>query len=180
MARALAEGHSARPGLRSRLADAVAGPRAIRRLTLTHAVDNFADSLITLSLIGSLFFSVSLEASRTRILLYLLLTAAPLAIVAQVVGPALDRIRAGSRFVLISSHLARASLRLAAGQLAACRSRSIRWCSASCCRARHTRWPRRHWSPSSRPSAPSSLPPAVISPARARSPAGSAPQSVGS
>ena len=108
MARALAEGHSARPGLRSRLANAIAGPRAIRRLTLTHAVDNFADSLITLSLIGSLFFSVSLEASRTRILLYLLLTAAPLAIVAQVVGPALDRIRAGSRFVVITSHLARA------------------------------------------------------------------------
>jgi predicted MFS family arabinose efflux permease len=92
----------------SRLASVIAGPRSIRRLTLTHAVDNFADSLITLSLIGSLFFSVSLEASRTRILLYLLLTAAPLAVVAQVVGPALDRIRAGSRFVLIASHLARA------------------------------------------------------------------------
>ncbi len=73
-----------------------------------HAVDDVADSLITLSLIGSLFFSVSLEASRSRILLYLLLTAAPLAVVAQVVGPALDRIRAGSRLVIISSHLARA------------------------------------------------------------------------
>ena len=59
-------------------------------------------------MVGSLFFSVSLEASRSRILLYLLLTAAPLAIVAQVVGPALDRIRAGSRFVVISSHVARA------------------------------------------------------------------------
>ena len=77
-------------------------------MTIMHAVDDFADSLITLSLIGSLFFSVSLEASRSRILLYLLLTAAPLAIVAQVVGPALDRIRAGSRFVIICSHLARA------------------------------------------------------------------------
>jgi predicted MFS family arabinose efflux permease len=86
----------------------VEGPPAIRRLTLTHAVDDFADSLITLSLVGSLFFSVSLEASRSRILLYLLLTAAPLAVVAQVVGPALDRIRAGSRLIVISSHLARA------------------------------------------------------------------------
>jgi predicted MFS family arabinose efflux permease len=86
----------------------IVGPPAIRRLTITHAVDDFADSLITLSLIGSLFFSVSLEASRSRILLYLLLTAAPLAVVAQVVGPALDRIRAGSRVVVICSHLARA------------------------------------------------------------------------
>jgi predicted MFS family arabinose efflux permease len=92
----------------SRLAGALVGPRSIRRLTLAHAFDDFADTLITLSLIGSLFFSVSLEASRTRILLYLLLTAAPLAVVAQVVGPALDRIRAGSRFVLICSHVARA------------------------------------------------------------------------
>lgn len=94
--------------LQSRLVSAIVGPRALRRLTLTHAVDDFADALITLSLIGSLFFSVSLEASRTRILLYLLLTAAPLAVVAQVVGPALDRIRAGSRVVMICSHLARA------------------------------------------------------------------------
>jgi predicted MFS family arabinose efflux permease len=92
----------------SRLTAAIAGPPAIRRLTIAHAVDDFADSLITLSLIGSLFFSVSIEASRSRILLYLLLTAAPLAVVAQVVGPALDRIRAGSRFVMICSHLARA------------------------------------------------------------------------
>ena len=108
MARASADGHTARPTLLSRFGAAVVGPRSIRRLTITHAVDDFADSLITLSLIGSLFFSVSLEASRSRILLYLLLTAAPLAVVAQVVGPALDRIRAGSRVVLICSHIARA------------------------------------------------------------------------
>ena len=92
----------------SRFVQIMAGPTSIRRLTITHAVDDFADALITLSLIGSLFFSVSLEASRSRILLYLLLTALPLAVVAQVVGPALDRIRAGSRVVMICSHLARA------------------------------------------------------------------------
>ena len=92
----------------SRFVSTVAGPPAIRRLTITHAVDDFADALITLSLIGSLFFSVSLEASRSRILLFLLLTALPLAVVAQVVGPALDRIRAGSRVVMIISHVARA------------------------------------------------------------------------
>ena len=103
----------------SRLVATVVGPRNIRRLTIVHAVDDFADSLITLSLIGSLFFSVSLEASRTRILLYLLLTAAPLAVVAQVVGPALDRIRAGARFILISSLAARVifSLMLASSLL---------------------------------------------------------------
>lgn len=96
------------PTLLSRFGAIVAGPVAIRRLTIAHALDDLADALITLSLIGSLFFSVSLEASRSRILLYLLLTALPLAVVAQVVGPALDRIRAGSRVVMICSHLARA------------------------------------------------------------------------
>jgi predicted MFS family arabinose efflux permease len=108
VARASADGHTARPTLLSRLRSAIVGPHSIRQLTITHAVDDFADSLITLSLIGSLFFSVSLEASRSRILLYLLLTAAPLAVVAQVVGPALDRIRAGSRLIVIASHIARA------------------------------------------------------------------------
>ncbi len=119
MARASADGHTATPTFLSRLWAAIIGPASIRRLTLTHAVDDIADSLITLSLIGSLFFSVSLEASRSRILLFLLLTAAPLAIVAQVVGPALDRIRAGSRFVVICSHVARAvfSLLLASSLL---------------------------------------------------------------
>ncbi|MEP7201143.1 MAG: hypothetical protein ABI894_00955 [Ilumatobacteraceae bacterium] len=119
MARASADGHTARPTLLSRLVAVMAGPPSIRRLTLVHAVDDFADSLITLSLIGSLFFSVSLEASRSRILLYLLLTAAPLAVVAQVVGPALDRIRAGSRVVVIASHITRAvfSLLLASSLL---------------------------------------------------------------
>jgi predicted MFS family arabinose efflux permease len=112
VARASADGHTARPTFLSRLGASLAGPRSIRRLTITHAVDDFADSLITLSLIGSLFFSVSLESSRTNILLYLLLTAAPLAVVAQVVGPALDRIRAGSKVVVICSHLARAILAL--------------------------------------------------------------------
>ena len=107
VARASADGHTTRRRLLSRVDAAIVGPRSIRRLTITHAVDDFADSLITLSLIGSLFFSVSLEASRSRILLYLLLTVAPLAIVAQVVGPALDRIRAGPRFVVICSHAAR-------------------------------------------------------------------------
>ena len=90
----------------------IAGPRSIRRLTLVHAVDDVANSLITLSMIGSLFFSVSLEASRSRILLYLVLTAAPLAVVAQVIGPALDRIRAGPRVVIVSSCIARAGCAL--------------------------------------------------------------------
>ena len=108
MARASADGHTATPTQASRFRALFVGPESTRRLTTAHAVDNIADSLITLSLIGSLFFSVSLEASRSRILLYLLLTALPLALIAQVVGPALDRFHTGPRVVIVSSLLTRA------------------------------------------------------------------------
>ncbi|MCB0999757.1 MAG: hypothetical protein KDB40_10710 [Acidimicrobiales bacterium] len=101
------------PPRRARLSELVLGPPAARRLTLAHGLDDVADSAINLSLVGSLFFSVSLEASRSRILLYLLLTAAPLALVAPLVGPLLDRLRAGYRGVVVASQLVRALLALA-------------------------------------------------------------------
>ena len=103
---------------RRRLADAIIGHPATRRLALAHAVDDFSDSMINLSLLGSLFFSVSLEASQGRILTYLLLTAAPLAIAAPAIGPLLDRWRAGYRSTILGSQAVRAVLSVAvAGSL---------------------------------------------------------------
>lgn len=102
-----------RPLVRPGLVEAVLGPPVARRLTLAHALDDVADGILNLSFVGSLFFSVSLEASRSRILLYLVLTAAPLALVAPVVGPLLDRARAGYRSVVLASQVARAVLALA-------------------------------------------------------------------
>ncbi|MEP7202817.1 MAG: hypothetical protein ABI894_09420 [Ilumatobacteraceae bacterium] len=69
--------------------------------------------MINLSLVGSLFFSVSLDASRSRILLYLLLTAAPLAVAAPVVGNMLDRSRVGYRIAITGSQVVRALVSLA-------------------------------------------------------------------
>jgi predicted MFS family arabinose efflux permease len=96
----------------SRLLNVVRGPRATRRLALAHAVDDVADAMINLSLVGSLFFSVSLEASQGRILGYLLLTAVPLAFAAPIVGPLLDRSRAGYRTLLMLTQLFRVGLAL--------------------------------------------------------------------
>ena len=98
--------------LSRRLIGAVIGHPATRRLALTHAIDDVADSMVTLSLLGSLFFNVSLDASRTQILLYLLLAAAPLAVVAPAVGPLLDRSRVGYRWVVAGTQLSRALLAL--------------------------------------------------------------------
>jgi hypothetical protein len=89
------------------------GPPSTRRLTVAHALDDFADSAINLSMVGSLFFSVSFDASRERILVYLVLTALPLALVAPVVGPVLDRSRLGHRSLLAGTHVVRAALSLA-------------------------------------------------------------------
>jgi predicted MFS family arabinose efflux permease len=86
----------------------VQGPPETRRLTLTHALDDLGDGLVNISLVGSLFFSVSLEASRDRILLYLVLTVAPLAVIAPIIGPLLERTRAGYRTTMVGSQLVRA------------------------------------------------------------------------
>lgn len=94
----------------SRFVNLIRGPRTTRRLALAHAVDDIADAMINLSLVGSLFFSVSLEASRSRILGYLVLTAVPLAFAAPIVGPLLDRSRAGYRTLLMISQLVRVVL----------------------------------------------------------------------
>ena len=88
------------------------GHPAVQRLTLAHALDDLADGLINISLLGSLFFSVSLEASRDRILLYLVLTVAPLAVVVPAVGPLLERTVAGYRATLVGSQLVRAATAL--------------------------------------------------------------------
>lgn len=88
------------------------GHPAVRRLTLAHALDDLADGLINISLLGSLFFSVSLEASRDRILLYLVLTVAPLAVVVPAIGPLLERTVAGYRSTLVGSQLVRAATAL--------------------------------------------------------------------
>ena len=61
------------------------------RLAQTHAVSASADVFFAVSLAGSLFFNVSVDAARPRIILYLALTMAPFAVVAPLIGPLVDR-----------------------------------------------------------------------------------------
>ncbi len=70
------------------------------RLAVTHAAASVGDAAVTVSLAGSIFFSQSIGQSRTQVLLYLVLTLAPFAVVAPVIGPALDRSKAGRRTLL--------------------------------------------------------------------------------
>lgn len=99
--------------LRRSLVEFVAGPRFARRLVVAHAVDDFADAFVNLSLVGSLFLSVSLGASRSRVLLYLVWTVTPLVLVAPAVGRMLDRTRFGYRWAISGSQLLRAAVSVA-------------------------------------------------------------------
>ncbi len=71
------------------------------------------DALVAVALADSLFFSIDPNDARWRVALYLLLTVAPFGVVAPWVGPAMDRITGGHRFVLIAASFARAMLAVA-------------------------------------------------------------------
>ena len=82
------------------------------RLALTHVVLTAGDTLVTVSLAGSLFISISASEARGRVILYLLLTMAPLAVVAPFLGPVLDRSRGARRAIVVLSSLLRAAMSL--------------------------------------------------------------------
>jgi hypothetical protein len=83
----------------------VAGP--FTRLARTHALSAAGDALIALSLAGSVFFSVPVGEARPRVALYLVLTMAPFAVVAPLIGPAIDRARGGRRWMIVASAVLR-------------------------------------------------------------------------
>jgi hypothetical protein len=78
------------------------------RLALLHVVMTAGDTLVTVSLAGSLFFSISPEAAKDKVILYLLLTMAPFAVVAPLLGPVIDRSRGARRATVVVSALSRA------------------------------------------------------------------------
>jgi len=77
-------------------------------LAVAHVLAISGDTLVTLALAGSLFFSISPGAAKNRVALYLLLTMAPFAVVAPLLGPVLDRSRSGRRMMLIACNGGRA------------------------------------------------------------------------
>jgi len=78
------------------------------RLARTHALGAASDAAIAVTLAGSIFFSISPDDSRGRVALYLALTMAPFAIVAPLLGPAIDRAKGGRRLMIIGTAAGRA------------------------------------------------------------------------
>src|SRR5215475_5478498 len=87
-----------------------AGRTGLSNLIELTAASGIGDSFVAIALAGSLFFSASVDQARGRAALALLVTIAPYAILAPLIGPLLDRVRQGNKFVLMGTLLARGLL----------------------------------------------------------------------
>jgi Major Facilitator Superfamily len=87
-----------------------AGRTGLATLIELTAAGGAADAFVAVSLAGTIFFSTSVDQARGRVVLFLLVTMAPFAVLAPFIGPALDRMQQGRRYLLAGTLLARGLL----------------------------------------------------------------------
>jgi MFS family permease len=87
-----------------------AGRTGLSNLIELTAAGSVGDAFVAVSLAGTLFFSASVGEARGRVALALLITMAPFAILAPFLGPMLDRVQQGRRYILMGTLLARGLL----------------------------------------------------------------------
>ena len=78
------------------------------RLLVTQMLSLGGDALVTLALANSVFFSTNPNAARGRVTLVLLITMAPFAVVAPLLGPLIDKTQGGRRVMVMATALGRA------------------------------------------------------------------------
>jgi hypothetical protein len=88
------------------------GPGREADLTIVHCLHSVGEGFFIVSLAGSIFFSVSPDAARPRVLLFLVVTLAPFLVMAPLVGPFVDRVRGGLVVAATGSLVLRAGLAL--------------------------------------------------------------------
>ena len=79
-------------------------------LTYATMMDYAVNAAVAVALANTLFFAAATAESKTNVALYLVITVAPFAVVAPVIGPLLDRIQRGRRAALAVSFAGRALL----------------------------------------------------------------------
>jgi MFS family permease len=99
----------ARPGGQARPRPG-AGRTGLDRVIELTAAGAAADAFVAVALAGTLFFSTSVDQARGRIALTLLITMAPFAVLAPFIGPMLDRVQDGRRYIMVGTLLARGLL----------------------------------------------------------------------
>ena len=84
--------------------------RPFQRLARTHVANAMADARLAAALADSIFFSLPADNARGPVVRYLIITMAPFAVIAPLIGPLIDRLKGGHRFVLVGTMVARAAL----------------------------------------------------------------------
>jgi len=87
-----------------------AGRTGLSSLIELTAAGNVGDAFVAVALAGTLFFGVSVSQARSQVALALLVTIAPFAVLAPLVGPLLDRVQDGRRYILAGTLVARGLL----------------------------------------------------------------------
>jgi len=87
-----------------------AGESGLGRLIELHGINTAGDAMVAVALANTLFFSVPTGQARGRVAIYLLITMAPFAVMAPIIGPLLDRVRHGRRWAIAVTMIVRAFL----------------------------------------------------------------------
>jgi MFS family permease len=91
------------------------GASGARRTGLSNLIEltaasSVGDAFVAVALAGTLFFNASVSQARSQVAIALLVTMAPFAVLAPLIGPLLDRLQQGRRFILAGTLLARGAL----------------------------------------------------------------------
>ena len=73
-----------------------AGRTGLSSLIELTAAGSAGDAFVAVALAGTVFFNTSLHEARSQVVLYLVLTVTPFALLAPFIGPMLDRVPAGA------------------------------------------------------------------------------------
>jgi MFS family permease len=87
-----------------------AGRTGLSTLIELTAAAGAGDAFVIVSLAGTIFFNTSVDQARGKVVLFLVVTMAPFAVLAPFIGPALDRVQQGRKYLLAGTLLARGLL----------------------------------------------------------------------
>ena len=87
-----------------------AGRTGLSKLIELTAAGSAGDAFVAVALAGTLFFSASVSQARSQVALALIVTMAPFAVLAPLIGPMLDRVQQGRKYILAGTMLARGLL----------------------------------------------------------------------
>ena len=87
-----------------------AGRTGLSTLIELTAAAGAGDAFVIIALAGTIFFNTSVTEARGKVVLFLVVTMAPFAVLAPFIGPALDRVQQGRKYLLAGTLLARGLL----------------------------------------------------------------------